>query len=204
MDPSDSTQEPRKREAPNSATRSTTNIACILRALTEGKEGAAEELLPHVYGELHRLAAGFMSGERKGHTLQATALIHEAFVRLTDGSEKSYEDRAQFLSVAAIAMRRVLIDHARKRSALKRGGELARISFDEQVFEVAERAQDLLEIDDAIERLGEQDAFLKELAVLRFYGGLKVAEIAETLGRSERTIERKLRLARAWLKNALE
>ena len=159
---------------------------------------AADRLLPYLYAELHRMAQAIMQGERKDHTLQATALIHEAWLRLS-GETEGCEGRSHFLALAARAMRQALVDHARARNAKKRGGGLHRTTLDEGVGEAAAEAADILAIDEALTRLADFDPELARLVELRFFAGLDHAEVARALSCSKRTVERRWRLARAWL-----
>jgi RNA polymerase sigma-70 factor (ECF subfamily) len=172
----------------------------LLQRIAEGDRDAAAELLPLVYGELHELAEHFMRGHAAGHTLQPTALVHEAYVRLlgTDASPE-WESRSHFFGVAAKAMRSVLVDHARRRGAEKRGGGAERVPLEELVDLYEEHSSDLLALDDALTRLSVMDAELARIVELRFFGGLSVEETARTVGVSEPTIVRGWRVARMWL-----
>lgn len=178
------------------------DIGPALDALESGDEAAVAQLMPLVYSELHALAASSLRRERNDHTLQPTALVHEVFIRLrgVDGAQT----RVRFLALAATAMRRVLVDHARKRGAQKRGGGLKRVSLDESKFVIEEQAAELLAIDHQLDKLRERDEQLARIVELRFFGGLTHAEIARYLDVSLRTVERGWRLARAWLVAALE
>lgn len=173
----------------------------ILNAYPPEDPQAAEELLPLVYQELRNLAEARMRNEAPGQTLQATALVHEAWIRLLgpDGNELCWGNRAHFFAAAAEAMRRILIDRARKKKRVKHGGKLQRIDFEE--LDVAESAppEVLLVVDDAIERLAEEDPDAVKLIKLRFFIGLEMAEIASTMGISERAAYRLWAFARAWL-----
>ena len=176
----------------------------LLQRLELGDATAADELLPLVYQELHRLAGAYMRDERAGHTLQATALVHEAWVRMAGELEGGLESRSHFLGVAARAMRRVLIDHARRRDADKRGSGIAREDF-ERVLEVyRESAPDLLGLDEALERLERMDPQLARIVELRFFGGAQNREVAAALGISLRSVERGWQTARAWLRSELK
>lgn len=177
----------------------------LLQRLADGQSEAADELLPLVYTELRALAAGYMAQERRQHTLQATALVHEAWLRIqkdADGGEP-WQNRAHFLGVAARAMRRVLIDHARRRGAEKRGGERARLPLDEALELFEEHGPDLLTLDEALQRLAATDAELARIVELRFFAGASNGEIAEALGVSTRTVERGWKVAQAWLRAEL-
>ncbi len=178
----------------------------FLKRIREGDAQAAEELLPVVYAELHEIAEHLMHGERSGHTLQPTALVHEAWLRLVgrDGPD-SNESRAEFLRIAARAMRNVLIDHARARGAKKRGkrADVPPEFLDQLVVTYEERDLDLLALDDSLERLIRIDEPLAHLVELRFFAGLTVAEIAAVEDRSVSSLERSWRSARAWLRREL-
>lgn len=140
-----------------------------------------------------------MAGEREGHSLQATALVNEAYVRLVDGKAVAWQDRAHFLAVSARVMRRILVDHARARNAHKRGGERARVSFDEALVVADEPRQDIVGLDDALEALAKFDARKSRVVELRFFGGLSLDETASVLNVSPDTVKRDWRLAKAWL-----
>jgi len=178
-------------------------VTALLQAVSDDQEGARDRLIEVVYGELRVLARSRMSRERVGHTLQADDLIHEAYLRLLgDLGARPMVGRAQFFHAAADAMRRILIEYARKKGRLKRGGDRAR-----EVLEVADLAaespDDTLGIVDAIDRLEKWDARLGEIVRLRFFAGLSVEETAEALGVSPRTVKRDWTFARAWLYDAL-
>jgi len=178
----------------------------LLERMREGDADAQGELLARVYAELHRLAKSYMAAERREHTLQPTALVHEAFVRLSNGAPASPENRVQFFRTAARAMRQVLVDHARARGRAKRDG--ARVELDDAVTDAAaaseERGVDLLALEEALAELEASDEALARLVELRFFGGLEAEEIAALLGTSERTVRRDLQFARAWLRRRLE
>lgn len=174
----------------------------LLAAVGHGEAGAADRLLPLVYEELRQLAGRLMAGERSGHTLQPTALLHEAFVRLVEPGV-DFADRAHFLRVAARAMRRVLVDHARARAAQKRP-QGQRIDLDAAALVAPDDTPGLLAVDETLAQLAAVDPQLAELVELRFFGGLDNAAIAETLGLSLRAVERGWRTARAFLVRAME
>jgi RNA polymerase sigma-70 factor (ECF subfamily) len=170
-----------------------------------GSEGAeAGELLPLVYDELRRLARGYLRRERAGHSLDATALVHEAYLRLVDQSRVAWRGRRHFLAVGAQMMRRLLVDHARRRGSVKRGGEWERVSLGgADVFEHPLDPAALLDLDRALAALAALDPRAAQVVELRFFGGLEVAEIAELLGISKRSAEGDWAHARAWLRRAL-
>ncbi|MCB9898357.1 MAG: sigma-70 family RNA polymerase sigma factor [Planctomycetes bacterium] len=176
----------------------------LLQRLSHGDLAAADELLPLVYHELHGLARRLMSGERDNHTLQATALVNEAYLRLVDQAGTDWESRAHFLRTAARAMRNVLVDHARTRNADKRGGKRARVPLDDALAAYEARALDMLALDTALERLSEMDEQLAQLVELRFFAGLTIPETAKILGVSTPTVERGWRVARLWLRAEIE
>ncbi len=175
----------------------------LLRQMADGDARAGEELLPLVYAQLHDLARALMAGERRNHTLQPTALVHEAWMRLQGGQEMGSADRAQFLCVAAKAMRRVLIDHARRRNAEKRNGGLSKEPLDAALDAYAESGPDLLDLDQALERLDILDPQLVRIIELRFFAGASNEETAASLGVSTRTVERGWKTAQAWLRSEL-
>ena len=174
-------------------------VTQLLVAVKDGDRGAFDRLLPAVYGELRRLARSQLGRERHGHTLLATDLVHEAYMKLVDQSGVEWQGRAHFFAVAARAMRQVLIDYARKRTTEKRGGDLVRTTLGDQAFAAAYSPEQLLALDQALDRLAELDDRLPRVVEMRFFAGLKEQEIAEVLGTSERTIQRDWARARAWL-----
>jgi len=174
-------------------------VTRLLIRLTEGDNAALDALLPAVYDELRRLAANYLRRERVGHTLQPTALVHEAYLRLVDQTRVEWQNRAHFFGVAAQMMRRILVDHARGQQAEKRGGDVQKISLDENIDVSALRASELVALDEALERLAELDPQKSRLVELRFFGGLSVEETAEVMGVSAPTVKRHWRLAKAWL-----
>jgi RNA polymerase sigma factor (TIGR02999 family) len=176
----------------------------LLHRAAQGDVGAADELLPIVYAELHRLARGYMRDERAQHTLQPTALVHEAWMRLFGAPDPAWNDRMHFVAVAARAMRQVLVDHARRRGADKRGGGMTREPLDSAVALFEGRGADLVELDEALQNLRDLDPDLGRIVELRFFGGATNAEIAGILAVSTRTVERGWRTAQAWLRVRLE
>ena len=175
----------------------------LLSAWSAGDAAALEQLMPMVYTELHRLAARHLAGERAGHTLQATALVNEAYLRLIDQKRVQWQNRAQFLGIAAQMMRRILVDYARARRYAKRGGGAPVVSLDDASALSAERASDLVALDDALTHLSELDARKGSVVELRFFGGLTVEETAEALQISPNTVLRDWRTAKAWLHREL-
>jgi RNA polymerase sigma-70 factor (ECF subfamily) len=180
-----------------------TEIICGLSAVGDVDPATAEELFPVVYDELRRLARGYMSRETPGHTLQPTALVHEAYLKLIDQTRVDWKGRTHFYAVGAKVMRRLLVDHARERGALKRGAGWQNVSFSEALDplggEVLDREQ-LLDLDSALEQLAEIDEREARVVTLRFFGGLTVEQVAEVLGMSKRTVENDWRHAQAWLR----
>ena len=182
---------------------STHEVTALLLAWSQGDPSALEKLTPLVYQELHRLARGYMGREHAGHTLQTTALVHEAYLRLIDSSRVRWQNRAHFFAVAAQLMRRILVDFARSRHQLKRGGEAPRVSLSE-AFEVAgEKDADLVALDDALQNLASVDLRKSRVVELRFFGGLSVEETAEVLQVSPDTVMRDWRLAKVWLRREM-
>jgi RNA polymerase sigma factor (TIGR02999 family) len=169
----------------------------------EGHEQARDELMPLVYDELRRLARGYLARERCDHTLQATALVHEAYLRLIDQRQVDWTNRAQFLGVAAVMMRRILVNHARGRAADKRGGGAERVPLGLADDIGTAPTVDLLAVHEALHELEATDARKSRIVELKFFGGLTTAEIAEVMGLSPATIERDWSFARAWLYDAL-
>ncbi|MEM7585470.1 MAG: ECF-type sigma factor [Acidobacteriota bacterium] len=171
----------------------------LLNAIGDGDSAAAEELLPLVYSELRRIARARMAGERPGHTLQPTALVHEAYMRLVGDADIAWVDRRHFYAAAARAMRRILIDRARRVAREKHGGDLQRDSFGDHLAAELPRTDELLALDEALAGLEEQDATLAEIVRMRFFAGLTIAETARVLDVSSRTVNRQWLVARAWL-----
>jgi RNA polymerase sigma factor (TIGR02999 family) len=180
------------------------SLTAMLQAWAKGDLEARDRLLPIVYGELRREAARHLKGERTGHTLQPTALVHEVYLRLAEPRRIPWRSRAEFFAAAAQAMRRILVDYARRRGASKRAGNWTRVRLDEAVAVEGERDLDLLALDEALDRLAEQDARTARIVELRFFGGLSVPEIASVLKVSPTTVKRDWTLARAWLHRWLE
>jgi RNA polymerase sigma factor (TIGR02999 family) len=171
----------------------------LLLELSGGNRAVVDELIPFLYRELKRIAAAQLLNERPGHTLQVTALVHEAYLKLVDQSQVHWQNRAHFFGVAAQVMRRILLDYAKGRARAKRGGDLRRTSFDEALTVSYDRAYELVEIDEALQRLEALDQRQAKVVEMRFFGGLSVEETAEALGVSEPTVKREWAMARAWL-----
>jgi len=179
------------------------DVTGLLLRWGRGDEAALEQLIPLVERELHRIARRCMAGERGGHTLQATALVNEVYVRLVDGKAVPWQDRAHFLAVAARAMRRILVDHARAKQAQKRGGAEVRVTFDEALVVSDEPAHDFIALDDALKGLAAFSERKSRVVELRFFGGLSVDETASVLNVSADTVMRDWRLAKAWLEREM-
>jgi len=174
-------------------------VTRILQAWGKGDEHAVDKLMPLVYEELRGLARRYLSHERSDHTLQATALVHEAYLRLVDQRGITWQNRAHFFGVAAQAMRRILVDHARRHHAAKRGGPAFKVSLEDVMIAAEERSDDLLALDDALNRLATLDPRQGQIVELRLFSGLTVEETAEALGISPATVKREWMSAKAWL-----
>ena len=179
------------------------DVTLLLSRVRDGDELAEAELIPLVYGELYRIAQGQMKHQPAAHTLGATALVHEAYLRLVGSEGEAWNSRQHFLRVAAKAMRSALVDHARKKRSAKRGGDWTPTPLDELCAEYEARSLDLVALDAALEDLADKDEQLARIVDLRFFCGLENANIAEVLGCSTRTVERGWKTARAWLNVAL-
>jgi RNA polymerase sigma factor (TIGR02999 family) len=175
----------------------------LLLAWSEGDRSALETLTPLVHEELRRLAHHYMKGERPGHTLQTTALVNEAYLKLIDQKRVEFKNRTQFFALAATLMRHVLVDHARNRQYLKRGGGTLRVSLEKALLVSGDRDEDLVALDEALVRLAAVDERKSKVVELRFFGGLSVDETAEALDVSAVTVMREWRMAKAWLYNTL-
>ena len=180
------------------------DITAVLQASDAGDAAATDRLLPLVYDELRALAQSHLAQERPDHTLQATAIVHEAYVRLIDQRRARFRDRHHFFAVAATTIRRVLVDHARSKGRLKRGGEQHRVELDPTVDWSGTRALDLLALDDALTRLHDLHERQARVVELRFFAGLTIAQAAEVLGVGTTTVEDDWAVARAWLGRELE
>jgi RNA polymerase sigma-70 factor (ECF subfamily) len=178
---------------------STHEVTELLLAWSNGEKNALESLTPLVYKELHRLAHYYMSRERRDHTLQTSALVNEAYLRLVDQKRVQYQNRAHFFAISARLMRQILINHAQSRRCLKRGRGARNVSLDKAIIVSEERSEDLLALDDALNELAKVDPRKSKVVELRFFGGLSVEETAEALNVSPVTVMRDWRLAKAWL-----
>jgi RNA polymerase sigma factor (TIGR02999 family) len=178
-------------------------ITQLLIRWRDGDQAALDELLPQVYRELRRLANHYLRQERPGHTLQASDLVHEAYLRLADEKEIDWQNRAHFFGIAAVRMRHILVEHARGRNAAKRGGGEYRLSLSQADRLTEERDVNLLALDDALQRLEALDAQKSRIVELRYFGGLTIEETAEALRISTATVKRDWNMARAWLRNEI-
>jgi RNA polymerase sigma factor (TIGR02999 family) len=178
-------------------------VTQLLARWSVGDRAALDRLVPAVYGELRRMAARYLRKERPQHTLQPTALVHEAFVKLVDQRDVRWQNRAHFFGVAAQLMRRILVDHARERDAEKRGGGAACVPLSDSLAIAPSDHIDILAVDDALNRLGEIDPDQVRIVELRFFGGLTVEETAEVLGWSPGSVKREWRVAKAWLQREI-
>ena len=174
-------------------------ITQLLAEWSDGNQSALDELYPLVYDELHRLARRYMSRERQGHTLQTTALINEAYVRIVDQKNVHWANRSHFFAISAQIMRRILIDHARRHAYAKRGGGAQQVSLDEAAAVTSGIGSELLRLDEALKTLAEMDQRRSQVVELRYFGGLNNEEIAGVLKISENTVIRDWNMARAWL-----
>lgn len=179
------------------------DVTQLLQAWRQGQDAALEELLPVVHQELRHLARKYMLGERVGHTLQATALVNEAYLRLVNSRQVNWKNRAHFFAVSAQLMRRILVDAARARGYQKRGGGALKVTLDEELMGPLEKGRDLVALDDALNLLSEVDPRKSRVVELRSFGGLGVKETAEVLKVSPETVMRDWRLAKAWLKREI-
>jgi RNA polymerase sigma factor (TIGR02999 family) len=178
-------------------------VTQLLGQWTGGDRQALDELMPLVYEELRRMAHGHMARERDGHTMQATALVNEVYLKLKDRRTAQWKNRAQFFAVAAQLMRRVLVDYARQHARVKRGGGAPQLSLDEAMLVSKDKGDEVLALDDALQKLEQFDKRKCQVAVMRFFAGLSAKETAEALSISVETVTRDWRLARAWLRNEL-
>jgi RNA polymerase sigma-70 factor (ECF subfamily) len=178
-------------------------ITNLLRAWSDGQQDAHERLVPLVYEELHRLARSYMARERADHTLQPTALVNEAYLRLINASSASYQDRAHFFGMCALLMRRILVDRARSRNSFRRGGDWRPVQLQEALLVSPESEVDLVALDDALKALEAVDARKSRVVELRFFGGLSVEETAVVLKVSVETVMRDWKMAKSWLRREL-
>lgn len=179
-------------------------VTALLTQLAKGNQEAASSLIPLVYKELHRLAGAYMRRERIDHTLQPTALVHEAFIKLVQHHSIDWQSRAHFFGIAAQVMRRILVDHARGHLRDKRGGGQRAVPIDEVLVFAPEQSQELLKLDDALQRLTQLDPRQGKIVELRFFGGLTVEQTADLLGISPKTVKRDWSMAKAWLHGELK
>jgi RNA polymerase sigma factor (TIGR02999 family) len=178
-------------------------ITQLLQSWSQGDEGAIDRLMPLVYDELRRMARRYMFDEKPGHTLQATALVNEAYLRLVNASQANFQNRAHFFAVSAQVMRRILVDWARARKASKRGSDVSALELDEEIAVPMKTGSDLVAVDDALKALALVDPRKGQVVELRFFGGLSVEETAAVLKISSETVNRDWRLAKSWLRREL-
>lgn len=185
---------------PSPPTPPAADVTQMLIELTEGNREVVNEILPLIYAELRRLAGSYLRRERASHTLQPTALVHEAYMKLIDQKNVKWQNRAHFFGIAAQIMRRILMDYARKHKAEKRGGDGENVALEEGFIIIeSEKSAELLALDEALENLSKVDETKAKIVELRYFGGLSVEETAEVLGVSEITVKRHWRMAKAWL-----
>lgn len=179
---------------------SSQQLTQMLIQLSEGNAQMVDDILPLIYDELRRLAGNYLRRERSDHTLQPTALVHEAYIKLIDQTQVKWQNRAHFFGIAANIMRRILVDYARQHKAEKRGGAAEKMPLEEEILIVSEgKSAELLALDEALENLAKMDPQKSKIVELRYFGGLSVEETAEVLGVSEITVKRHWRMAKAWL-----
>jgi len=179
-------------------------ITKMLRAWSEGDRAAADQFMPVIYDELRRQAHRFLNRERANHTLQTTALVHEAYLRLTEQRDVSWQNRAQFFGLAAQMMRRILVNYAVNRKRNKRGGSAEKLQLDETIqIQAADKSIDLIELDEALNRLAKLDERQARVIELRYFGGLTIEETAEVMGISPPTVKREWNMAKTWLRSEL-
>ena len=180
-----------------------TEVTVLLERWNDGNDDVQEELLPIVYEELRRMARRHLRKQRAGHTFQTTELIHEAYLKLAVGKQRDWKSRNHFFGVAATAMRHILVDHARAKMSKKRGGSAKRVDFEETAAVYSQDSGSVVALDECLKALGEVDDRKAKVVELKFFGGLKVEEIASFLGVSEKTVKRDWQFSRAWLLNKL-
>ena len=178
-------------------------VTKLLEKFEPGDRQAEEQLFADVYTELHAIAAKYLHRERNSHTLQPTALVHEAYLKLVGETRVNWQGRAHFLAIAAQAMREILVDHARRHHAAKRGGNRHRIALDDNLVIESSREVDLLALEDALNKLAKLDPCQAKMIELRFFGGMTIAEVAKVMGMSKRSVEREWTMVRAWLRREL-
>lgn len=177
----------------------TNGVTGILVRLSDGDRDAVNDLLPLVYEELRRLAGNYLRQERSDHTLQPTALVNEAYLKMVDINQISWQNKAHFVAVTANQMRRILVDHARRRNAFKRGGEFHILTLNDEIDKAADETTELIELDDALTELARMDALKAQIVEMRYFGGLTMDEVAEVLGVSVITVKRHWKMTKAWL-----
>ncbi len=175
------------------------DVTSLLNKLASGNQEAAAQLVPFVYEELRRLATRRLRQERPDHTLQATALVHEVYVKLSAQRDAKWQNRAQFFAVASQMMRRILVDYARGQQRIRRGGKQQKVSLDDVLLVSPDRTEEVLTVHESLSRLEELDARQARIVELRYFGGLTVEETAEVVGISTKTVMRELKVAKAWL-----
>jgi RNA polymerase sigma factor (TIGR02999 family) len=180
------------------------DVTALLVRLSNGEEAALDRLLPAVYDQLRRIARNQLRGERDDHTLRTTELVHEAYEKLVNHNTVDWQDRQHFFAVAARAMRQVLVDHARKKTAEKRGGDAPEVPLDQVTLPRETKMETLIALDDALDRLAEQDERAAKVVECRFFGGYTIAETADVLDVSRSTVKRDWRAAQGWLNRALQ
>jgi RNA polymerase sigma factor (TIGR02999 family) len=181
----------------------TPSVTEMLQQWSAGRRETLDKLMPIVYEELRRQASRYLRNERAGHTLQTTALVHEAYIRLIDQQSVQWQNRAHFLGIAAEMMRRILVDHARKHHAAKRGGDAVKLTLNEGLQVSGERDLDIMAVDEALTKLTALDQRQGRIVELRFFGGLNIEETAEVLGISARTVKRDWTVAKSWIRREL-
>jgi len=183
--------------------RSSADVTLLLKRYSDGDQNALAELIPQIYDELRRLAACYLQGERVDHTLQTTALVHEAYFRLVDQKQVEWTNRNHFFGVAAQMMRRILVDYARKHHAFKRGRSFTRISLDEAAVFSREKPRELIAVDELLDRLASLDPEGSRVVELRFFAGLSLEETAKVMGLSTAKVRREWSVAKAWFKREM-
>lgn len=177
----------------------THGVTAMLMDISNGKRERLDQLLPLIYDELKRLAANYLRRERPDHTLQPTALVNEAYLKMVDITQVSWQNKAHFIGVAANQMRRILVDHARNHNAQKRGGEFHILTLNEEIDKAEEQSTELIELDDALNELAKMDPIKAKIVELRYFGGLTMDEVAEVLEVSTITVKRHWKMTKAWL-----